>query len=256
MSFDIVRTKFLFLLVCIIGFVSCTESRNHKLSKSFQDLEVLVPKQLTKFDHIDSLYYSYLGISSFGTEEGVFTLAIFDPAMLVKINAKATAEMYKTKNGKGPGKLLDVGIPTSGSNQIYIYDQFQSKIVVLHSDDLSLVQEMVPDPYQEYRIDRVYPAFSNGILPLVLDQSQLIIDKMREQLLIQFDPESDEYGNSISMQGIAYAPLGDLVDGRSGSATQVPFSDNQLIAPIPENKTLLLFDTRTVVMGHVNFMGI
>jgi hypothetical protein len=239
-------------MVVIVGFVSCTESRNHKKAQSLQDLEELVPKQLTTFDHIDSLYYSYLGISSIGTKSGDFIVSIFDPAMLARINAEATQVSYTTHNGRGPGEVLDVGLPTSGEDLIYVYDQSQSKILVLKKEDLSLVQEMVPEPYQEFSISRVYPAFSNGMLPLVLGQSQLIIDKMGEKRLILFDPRSNKYGQSIPLQGVAYAPLGNLINGRSGSAIRVPYTDNQLIAPVPENKTLLLYDTRTDVIAEID----
>lgn len=250
MSFKKANSQYLFLVAIIVLIVSCTESRESK--DLFADIPIFTPSKIKQFEKIDSVYFSYLGIDSFPTKEGGFILSVWDPGMLVKTGPQWNSISAETKKGRGPGEFLSIGRPTMGEDRLYVYDQYQTKIVVLERSDLSLAEELVIEPYQDFRGSRVYPAFSNGILPLVLGQSQMIIEKMGQQLLIQFDPENEEYGKSIPLKGIAYAPLDDLKDGRSGSAIQVPFSEDQLIAPIPESKTLLLYDTRTDLIAEIN----
>ncbi|HET8866473.1 MAG TPA: hypothetical protein VFM80_12320 [Gracilimonas sp.] len=247
----LVKSK-LFYITLILIASGCTESENKKNTSNYEELVVKVPAKIQQFDHIDSLYYSFLGLNSFATDEGGVILPIWGPATLVKTNRDGNEVLAKTAEGRGPGELMDVGVPTMGENEIYVYDQNLQKIVIFDREDLSLIEEFLVGSHQEYRVDRAYPTFEKGSLLLELSNSQLVVDKMDDKLLIKYDLENEEYGESIALKGKLYAPLGDLINGRAGTAMMVPFSDSQFIVAAPERRSLLLYDTRTDLIAEIN----
>ncbi|MAO64317.1 MAG: hypothetical protein CL666_04905 [Balneola sp.] len=238
------------ILISLMG--ACNESQELQPNVDIQELDVKIPAKISTFSQLDTLYYSFLGLNSLPTQDGGFILPLWGPPTLVKTNAEGSVILARTQEGRGPGELLDVGIPSLGKNEVYVFDQNQDKIVIYDANSLSLINEFLAEAYPEYKISRVYPSFEAGSVLLELSNAQLEIAKMQEKLLIKFDIENKEYGESIPIKGEAYAPLGELINGRSGTAMKVPFSDKQLITPAPERGSLLLFDTRTNLIAEIN----
>lgn len=239
--------------VLIFLVFACTESetQDERASQNVEDLEVLIPEKIREFDHIDTLYYSFIGLDSFASDDG-FILSVWGPAFLVKTNREGSEIIAKTVEGRGPGELQDIGTPTTGKDKIYVYDQFQTKIVILDRTDLTLIKEILPDSYQGHRISKVYPTFEGESVFLELSHSRVEIDKKENKLLTRFNSESGVYEETIRIKGKPYAPMSELINGIASSSMMVPFSDNQFIVPVPEKKTILLYDTRTDVIAEIN----
>lgn len=241
----------LFTIVTILACACAeSESQEENPTKSVENIEVLVPEKIREFDHIDTLYYSFIGLNSFATGDGSFILPVWGLATLVKTNKEATEVLALTKQGRGPGELLDVGVPTMGGNEIYVYDREQQKAVLYNRSDLSLVEEFLVGSYQEYRVNRVYPSFDEETVLIWLNNSLRNMDRITENLLIKFNSKSGEYGKSIAVKGQPHAPLGEV--GTATMAMKAPFSDNSFIVSVPERKTLLMYDTRTDVIAEIN----
>lgn len=243
----------LFAIVTVL-VCACAEPelQGEVTANKVEDIEVFVPEKIMEFDHIDTLYYSFIGLNSFATDDGGLILPVWGLATLVKTNKEATEVLALTKQGRGPGELLDVGVPTMGENEIYVYDQVQQKAVLFDRTDLSLVKEFLVGPYQEYRINRVYPSFEEESVLIWLNNSLHNMDRITENLLIKFNSKSGEYGKSIAVKGQPQAPLGEVGNGTATMGMRAPFSDNSFIVSIPERKTLLLYDTRTNLIAEIN----
>lgn len=243
-------TGYFVILFFLIG--NCSDSIEKENVTDIQGLEIKIPQRIHELDQIDSLYFSYLGMNSFAEENGEFILPIWSSSTLVKVTEDADSILAKTMQGRGPGELQDVGIPTVGKTKVFVYDQFQKKITIYQRDDLSLIDEFLVEPYKDFGIRRVYTAFEDNVVLLELSNSRLEISKMENRLLIKFNKENRSFGKSLAIKGKPYAPLGDLIDGRAGSAIMVPYSNNQFILPIIERSTFLFYDTRTDLIAEVN----
>lgn len=243
-------------LFTIVTVLACAcaepESQGEVTANKVEDIEVLVPEKIREFDHIDTLYYSFIGLNSFATGDGGLILPVWGLATLVKTNKEATEVLALTKQGRGPGELLDVGVPTMGENEIYVYDREQQKTVLFNRSDLSLVKEFLVGSYQEYRVNRVYPSFEEESVLIWLNNSLHNMDRITENLLIKFNSKSGEYGKSIAVKGQPHAPLGEVGNGTATMAMRAPFSDNSFIVSVPERRTLLMYDTRTDLIAEIN----
>jgi hypothetical protein len=246
------------LSVLVLMMISCGESEtgqsteNSEPAKSYEDFEAHFPTSIQQFDHIDTLYYSFIGLNTFATDDGGLILPVWGPSTIVRTNMEGTEVLAKTSQGRGPGELLDVGVPSVGENEIFVHDRNQQKIVVYNREDLSLIEEFIVTAYPEYQVRYVYSAFEDGNVFLELSNANLELDKMEDKLLIRYNGTDETYGELIHIKGRPHVPLVEVVNGRASMIREVPFSDNQFITPVPERKTLLLYDTRTDVIAEIN----
>lgn len=243
--------KTTFLLLPLIFFFSCQHSTNHS-EFSLDDIPVTTPQQIASFDHIDSLYFGFVGINSMSLSNGEFVLALWDPSQLVKLDARLSQIKAMTKTGRGPGEILSTGLPTINSdNFISTFDQFQNKVLVF-DENLKIANEYVPTAFDDYMVSRVF-TFSNE--QTIFEMASSIfssIGKERYKVLVQYDNENEVYKDSIKIFTKPYAPIGDLLASGSGSAMAVPYSNNQFVESHPARNTLFLFDTRTNIIAEIN----
>lgn len=245
------KNKSLLLVIFTLLISSCGES-NKNISISLEDIPTITPAEIAKFDHVDSLYYSYLGVNTFALQDAGFIMAVWDPVLLVHVDDDNGKIISATTKGRGPGEFLNIGRPTADDNFLYIYDQFQKKAVILNKDTFTPEFEMVLSPFEEFSASRVYPKFGDETLPVEYRPSSLAIDKMHQRLLLLLNTQNHEFEKSIKIEGRPYAPIGELINGHSGSAVQVPFENNQFIVPVNKRKTLLMYDTRTNIISEIN----
>ena len=240
------------LSLCIICLAGCSKTEQNKEQILPSDLKQLYPQQLTKFDKVDSLYFSFLGINAFLAEDNNIILAVWDPAMLLKTDFEGNTIIAKTVTGKGPGETLGIGVPAIDTDgNIYVLDQWQSKIVK-YDKNLQLQGERVVKTEEGLQTFQIYPTFNNGQLLVELGRPTLSnIDDLRKVMSI-YDFNTGVFGDTIETFSRPYSPIGSMSGGQAGSGIQVPFSDEQLITYKPESKTFLFFDTRTNIIAEID----
>ncbi|MEP1305639.1 MAG: hypothetical protein ABJK11_07355 [Balneola sp.] len=245
---QIVASTLIFYLLLISCSIEETKNQVIDLSK----VETIIPKELIRFDKVDSLYFGYVGINSFAFDDGSFVLPVWDPTSFVKISEDGGKVLAKTLKGRGPGELLDIGTPTwDGEDQVYVYDQFQKKIV-LYNTDLNLVREFVVKLDNGWRAIRIFPELQEGKYVVEGGPRSFKVAEMDKKRVYVYDLNSEETERKLDLYSHPYIPLGDLINGGSGSAMQLPFGNDQFIVYKPDSKTLLLFDTRTDLIAEIN----
>ncbi|MEX0610216.1 MAG: hypothetical protein WD016_09015 [Balneolaceae bacterium] len=228
------------LILALICVTACQHSTDQK-EIVLEDILSVTPKQLKNFDHIEDLYYSYLGINSFPLQDGDFVLAVWDPSHLVIVDSSGTELKGKTSTGKGPGELQDVGRPVLNAGGTFnVFDQFQQKVVSFNSE-LEVINEYRPTAYPEYRAYRIYTGSSDNVL-IEMNSS---LSTGRVKRLVQYNTEEEKYGKFIELNSKPYAPI-------LGGGMAVPFSDDQFIISNFKTGSVFLFDTSTNLIAEVN----
>lgn len=240
------------LSLCILCLGGCSNTEQNKEQGLPSDLKQLYPQQLTKFDKVDSLYFSYLGINAFLAEDNNIILAVWDPAMLLKTDFEGNTIIAKTDAGNGPGEIIDSGVPSmDAEGNFYVYDQRQSKIVI-YDENLETLNEGLIKAKDGFRVSQIHSPFKNGGLLIELKKSGLAFIDNQSKVLNIYDVETGVFGDTIEIFSKPYAAVGDLLQYGASSAVQVPFSDDQLVVYKPESNTFFLFDTRTDVIAEID----
>lgn len=239
-----------FILFVAVSLFSCSENEGEKETTDLSKVPQSEPKLLSKFDQFGEFYFSYLGITSEATENGGFIVVSWDPAHILKLDQEGAIQ-NKTKQGRGPGEFIDVGVPGFGVDHIATFDQMQDKIVILNYD-LKLVDELIIDPIKGYRIYKAEPLSDTKLFIelMVSDFTKLGEEPLKMYAI--YNTETEEFENKMITNSRKWAPIGDVLNSRSGSFIQVPYSVNQLSAVDAASETVLMFDTRTDIIAELN----
>lgn len=243
--------KIIIIILAAFHATACQNSSDNA-ELSLDEVPEFTPEQIISSDHIDSLYFGFLGINSSFLPDGDVLLTVWDPSILVRSNADFTEIKAITNVGRGPGEMLSTGVPSTNiSIHISTIDQFQQKILVFN-ENLKIANEYVPTAFDDYMVSRVF-TFSNE--QTIFEMASSIfssIGKERYKVLVQYDNENELYKDSIKIFTKPYAPIGDLLASGSGSAMAVPYSNDQFVESHPTRNTLFLFDTRTNIIAEIN----
>ncbi len=229
--------------------ISCAGDKGEK-TVDLTKVPLFEPQEIQRFDHFGDFYYSYLGISSAATEDGGFVIPSWNPAHLI-IVGKDGIPIKQTSLGKGPGEFIDVGVPGFGLSMITTFDQMQKKVVVLDSA-LNLIREFIVEPVADYGMYRVEPLSDSKVFIEMMSNNIFSANEEKTKMYGIYSIENDELEHQIITKAKNWAPIGDVINSRSGSIVQVPYSVDQLSAVDPVSETVFMFDTRTDVIAEQN----
>ncbi len=240
------------LLLCMLCLIGCSKTEQNKGLVQGNDFKNLYPEQVSQIDQVDSLYFSFLGDNAFIAKDGSIILPVWDPAMLLKTKLEGSTVIAKTIKGKGPGETIDIGTPAmDDEGNLYVYDQMQSKVIHYNSS-LEALGEVIVRPAEGYRVSQIHASFKNGKLLFEMKKSGLAFIDDQSKKLSLYDFETGEFEEELKVYSKPYEPIGDLLKTGFGMAIDIPFSNDQLVAYKPENKTFLLFDTRTNIIAEID----
>ncbi|MFY0685154.1 MAG: hypothetical protein JXR20_11415 [Balneola sp.] len=239
------------LSLFLIVFISCSDKKAKLEETDLANIAPVTPKVIISFDNIDNVYFKYIGDKSIATKNGDIlisdrrlpTILLLSPDLKVK---KSLLE------GRGPGEILDAyEFNSDKDGNFYIYDQGNKKMLV-YDDELNLIREMIPKPFEGSAITKVYPMGASNVL-LELTSFEFLENKEEstKKIFIQYNLDTEFYGEKLVLDDRPFARsfMGDKIVG----AVEVPFSFAQLTAHNPNNESIFMFDTRTSVIAEVDF---
>ncbi|MBD3616184.1 MAG: hypothetical protein HUJ22_06375 [Gracilimonas sp.] len=236
-----------------LGFIlaACGGEEPRTSGEILDNVQTFTADQIFAFDHVDTVYFSHLGYQSEVLENGNIVIPDREIPSLVVID-----ELGKLKKrigeGRGPGEVLDAYRFTKDINgHIYTYDQDNEKLII-YDENLDLIREIIPPNYEATTILKAYPTGDENQLLFELTSFEYLRGetKDRENILIQYDIESEAYGEEMTLEAQPYARL--YIDGRPAGATLVPYSYGNITAYNPEDQTLFVFDTATDLIAEIS----
>lgn len=229
--------------------ISCSDKKKQEID--FSKVPEITPIEILRFDRIGDVYFSHLGYTTIYTAHN--DLIIPDrqlhTILLVDSNIKIK---NKLNEGRGPGEIIDAyEFTQDNTGNIYVYDSGNKKVMQFDSE-LKLLKEIQPKPYEGKEIASVYPVTNeNYVFELTSFDFLMNKEKENEKIFIQYDAANDQYGKKIIFKDKPYART--FINDKLVGAMPVPYSDTQLSAYNPENRTLLNFDTSTSIIVELDF---
>ncbi len=221
-----------------LSMVSCSDKVKEI---DLSDIPELTPKALTSFDQADSLYFSHLSYKSIGIASDRIIIADRQNKFVILVDDEGNI-IKRIREGRGPGEILDVYEMTKSSGNIVYLNDSDNKKVLMYDEDLNLISEFKPKPYEGGAIENIYPGVNSSfIFELTTFDFLENKEKDREKIFVQYNLENKEYGNAIIIKDRPYART--YVDGRLVGASEVPYSDIALTAYNSENKSLFIYET-------------
>ncbi|MEX0719298.1 MAG: 6-bladed beta-propeller [Balneolaceae bacterium] len=245
-----IKDYYSLLLIVALIFVTACQPSSDQDKVDLEDIPTSTPKQLISFDHVDDFYFSHLGYSSMVLANGEILISDRDNTAIIVIDAEGNLKK-KIREGRGPGEILDAYMFTSDiEGNVYTYDQKNNKVIYFDSH-VELVSEIKPKPNRETSIVKVYPMANENFLFELTSFAYLEQEnKDREKIFVQYDPETEAYGNELFLKDQPYART--YRDGKLVGASAVPFADIQLVVYYPDHQSLLIFDTRTNIIAEID----
>tara|TARA_R110002124_G_scaffold194919_2_gene361970 strand:+ start:11260 stop:11736 length:477 start_codon:yes stop_codon:yes gene_type:complete len=139
-------------LILCVGMVSCSDK---KPGMNLSKISTIIPKEQSRFDQVEDLYFSHLGYKSLVTKSGDVVIADRElpSILLLSLDMKIKNSI---REGKGPGEILDAYEMTKTLNGIiYINDSGNNKVLVF-DENLSLLREFKPKPYEGTAIVNIF----------------------------------------------------------------------------------------------------
>ncbi len=240
-------------IVLIVSVSGCTSKKGKEGNNTTRNVEVRTPGELVRFTQVDTLLYSYAGVSSMALPNGDLIFSSIEPFLLIKTNKEVSRLLAKTSTGPGPGEMLAfLNFDKGADGNLYAYDVALKKVVAF-DEDLEVTSEFLVPNYDTRPISRVYALQDDMVILELGSVTPFKVDEKQTKAITQFHPETGEYGKVMVLNGDDKAPIGTVnANNIAGSSVIVPYGERQLIAPSSDGSTLYLFDTRTDIIAEVN----
>ena len=242
------------LVLCLLAFMmsSCgDEIPDDQSTPDIDDFIAVNPKLIHSIDHTGDLFFSHLGYESVVLNNGDVAFGDREIPAIVIINEEGELQK-EISSGRGPGEILDAYRFTKDVNgNVYTYDQDNDKLII-YDKEFNLLREVIPPNYESTTMLKAYKTGQENELLLELTSFEYLRDesKDRENILIQYNTETETYGDEKILKAQPYARL--YVDGSPAGASLVPYSYGNITAYHPENQTLFIYDTATDLIAEIN----
>ncbi|MEX0858279.1 MAG: hypothetical protein WD016_09025 [Balneolaceae bacterium] len=236
--------------ILIAGISSCSGKASENSSESLNEIPEITPVELTSFDHAGDVYFSHLGYSSVVLKNGNILIPERGNTTLVVVDTEGNLK-NSIYEGRGPGEILDAySFVQDDEGYLYVYDQGNAKILIL-TPEAELAKEIIPSPFENGNMSHIFPMENGNYMLEYSTYGHLFNEEEdREKVLVNFNPDSEQYEGKIALKDVPYAPL--VLDGKVSGGKRVDFADAQLAAYYSKNKSLLLFETGTQIIAEIN----
>jgi hypothetical protein len=246
----------------VLFLCSCTSSNKNNDGINISNLDQIYPAEISRFDQVDSVYFSYLGISSLPLHDGSFVLAVQEPSYLVHISSDGKRLVEITKKGRGPGELTDIGVPTlDQNNNIYVFDRNKKASVVFDSM-LTFIQEFQIPSNKNLYVDIPYHLDQENYL-VEMNSIQWMLDSDESKFLVfsLFDRSKDSYSETFKFIDRQYAQSENPAPPSPteyhaeylGGDRAISFSAKQLYTLSNDKKSLFLYNTSSKEIAELDF---
>lgn len=249
------------IILCLGTFTSCTDKKDQASKVDLSVIPEFTPKELTRFDKVDSLYFSYLGVNSFSLADGSFFLGVQTPSHLVHINKKGNSLLGITESGRGPAEIMAIGVPTKYNSNILVYDR-SKKSVMTYDSSLKPTSEFQIPKNDNLYVDIVYKIDDEDYL-IKMDSNGWIFDSEKSKQLIfsSYNSSTDSYGKTVKFMDRQYAQSESPAPSAPtryyaeflGGDRAISYSTKQLYIFSETNKSLFLYNTGSDYIAEVDF---
>lgn len=248
------QSKFMIAVIfsgLILSLTACGDSEEERPVTDLSQVPTFTAQQLLSFSDLEDIYFSHLGYESVVLENGDIAFADREIPNITIINENG--ELQKViREGRGPGEILDAYQFTKDSDgNIYTYDQDNDKLII-YDENFDLFREFIPPNYEATSLVKAYPTSNENELLFELTSFEYLRDetKDRQNILIQYNVETESYGEEFILKAQPYARL--YIAGQVMGGTIVPYSSGNITAYNPEDHTLFVFDTATDVIAEID----
>ncbi|MEX0723581.1 MAG: hypothetical protein WD053_06880 [Gracilimonas sp.] len=250
-TFESRKVSLLLVFILSLVFISCGGNESETGRPDISDIRTFTTQEIFSMSEVDSIYFSHLGYQSVVLENGNIAIPDREIPNITIINEDG--ELQKViREGRGPGEILDAYQFTKNTGSyIYTYDQHNDKLIE-YDENFDLVREIIPPNYEATSLLKAYPTKLDGKLIFELMSMEFLRneEKEREIILIQYDSETESYGEEKILKAQPYARF--IEDGQSRGAGLIPYSYGNLTAHNIEDKTLFTFDTATNLIAEID----
>jgi hypothetical protein len=231
--------------------ISCGGNGEEPEQPDISDIPSFTAQEIFSISDVEDVYFAHLGYESVVLENGNIAFADRNIPNITIINKEG--ELQKViREGRGPGEVLDAyEFSKDSEGIIYTYDQDNDKLLVFEND-FEIRKEIIPPNYEMTSLVKAYPTELEGKLIFELTSFEFLRneDKQRENILIQYDSETESYGEERVLKAQPYARL--IVDGQPRGASLIPYSYGNLTAYNAKDKTMFTFDTGTNLIAEID----
>jgi hypothetical protein len=249
------RTSLIVLLFSLI-FISCSQSPQTDTRDDFENLPIADLKLISEFDQSGEYFFQFInGGNTIPLDSGDFILADRNGPFLIRINKQGDFVSLFSREGRGPGEILDPISLEKYGNSIWIYDQ-ERKRIIQKALDGTILNEINPPAFNSFRVTAVNP-IEDKLIHLVLNDFSFIMNPETEPAnrLVAYQMDTEDVLSNFNYPGDIWVSF--QVDGQpAGGAAPVPFTPTFLFDSSSNNSELYTFwpeDTNIYVLNPTTF---
>lgn len=243
--------RIFFTVITIFLLLSACKKDIQPVETFLNSLPHVYPKEINRFQSVDSLFFSHLGYTTIALENGIL-IYDRDQEFLVKTDSAGNLKKYVARSGRGPGEVLDISsLVRTEEGNILIYDQGNQKVIRFNKE-LEYIGEFIPEPFEASFISDIYPAKDSARYIVELSSYAYLYDKNKvpKRFFARYNAESNTYGKTVTLKDRLFARL--VIDNQLRGGREVFFSPNQLIAYHASDQSLYIYWTGSSQIAEVS----
>lgn len=224
----LIKSTLTFLVLASFLLQSCTQSTETDSIVEFENLPVAELELISEFDQSGEYFFQFINHrNTISLDNGDIILADRQGAFLIRINEQGDFVSQLSREGRGPGEVLDpISIEKNGDS-IWIYDQ-ERKRIIQKTLDGSTVNEFMPPNFNSFQVTGVNPT-EDKVIHLTLSDLSFIMNPEKEPAnrLLAYQTDTEDVLSSFDYPSDTWVSF--QIDGQpAGGAAPVPFTPKSL----------------------------
>ncbi len=231
MPLKIISTLLPFIFLIFLACNTDLEQGSEYIDLS--ELPVERPAQIMQTDHVGDFYFDHLNYATVALQNGNILINDREQAFILEISPDGKLVRQVTRQGRGPGEILDASRLHSDHNgNLVLFDQMNQKAVRYINNESP--EEFMPHFSEGYRVRTVYPLKEENQFLVFQWMPSALMDDSNEFInrMLVYDLDSENYIKDHTYPGQTFAQL--IVDEQVRGGSPVPYTPEFLYSFSPE----------------------
>ncbi len=218
--------KLILAFLILVSFLlqSCSQPQEPNLKAEFDNLPIAELELTSEFDQSGEYFFQFINHrNTISLDNGDIILADRQGSFLIRINEQGDFVSQLSREGRGPGEVLDpISIEKTGDS-IWIYDQ-ERKRIIRKTLDGSNVNEFMPPNFNSFQVTGINP-IEDKVIHLTLSDLSFIMNPEKEPAnrLVAYQTSTENVISSFDYPSDTWVSF--QIDGQpAGGAALVPYT--------------------------------